>query len=177
MSVLFPAPFSPMSAWTSPGRISRFTLRRAWVLPKLLRIPRILSLGAATVIRGLARLLCGVFQILIERRINKFLNLWLLHIFTRNHDYAGINSFFDLLFIEGLDDGHHAEVTHLHRILDDKSLNVAALQAFDRLRARIKSDQLDCPARLAQIFQREHHSNCDRFTWRKNPVHLLAVTI
>ena len=39
ISVLLPAPFSPITAWTSPGRISRSTPRHAQIPPNLLPAP------------------------------------------------------------------------------------------------------------------------------------------
>src|SRR6187402_3212316 len=47
MSVDFPAPFSPSSAWTSPGSTSRFTPRSACTPPNRLVTP-------ATRIKGVA---------------------------------------------------------------------------------------------------------------------------
>src|SRR3984893_13127061 len=45
MSVLFPAPFSPMRAWTSPCQIRRSTFLRARTPGKLLLIPRTSRIG------------------------------------------------------------------------------------------------------------------------------------
>ena len=48
MSVLFPAPFSPMSAWISPGASSSEAPRLATTGPKLFTMSRISTAGAAT---------------------------------------------------------------------------------------------------------------------------------
>ncbi len=45
MSVDFPAPFSPSSAWTSPGSKARDTSSRAWVEPNRLLTPWISRTG------------------------------------------------------------------------------------------------------------------------------------
>ena len=45
ISVDFPAPFSPTSAWTSPGRRSNDTPRRAWTPPKATAMSERLSRG------------------------------------------------------------------------------------------------------------------------------------
>src|SRR3972149_1897435 len=78
ISVDFPAPFSPTSAWTSPARTSNRTSCRACTPGKALRIPRISSCGAATALRrsphsserhptmednvGVGRLLAGAYD-------------------------------------------------------------------------------------------------------------------
>src|SRR5260221_12380016 len=48
MSVLVPAPFSPMRAWTSPGQIRRSTFLRARTPGKLLVIPRTSRIGRSS---------------------------------------------------------------------------------------------------------------------------------
>src|ERR1700746_531524 len=48
MSVLFPAPFSPMRACTSPGQIRRSTFLRARTPGKLLVIPRTSRIGRSS---------------------------------------------------------------------------------------------------------------------------------
>src|SRR4051794_6418582 len=45
ISVDLPAPFSPIRAWTSPGRTSKLTSERAWVAPKRLLIASTRSSG------------------------------------------------------------------------------------------------------------------------------------
>src|SRR5688572_669612 len=83
--VLLPAPFSPISAWTSPGATSRLTLRNARVAPKLFRTPAIRSRA------GMARRVWGdSLQILIQRRMEQFLDFRFRHVFGGHELHAGV---------------------------------------------------------------------------------------
>src|SRR4051812_28382424 len=53
MSVDLPAPFSPHSAWISPGRSSKLTSRSATTPPKRLVIPRHSRSGWVVIVRQL----------------------------------------------------------------------------------------------------------------------------
>src|SRR5687768_3873092 len=130
MSVLFPAPFSPISACTSPGAISSETERSAWVPPNRLRTPRTLS-----------RVSFFILQILRDRRIENFIDLGIAHVFPCGDLHASVHDFLDFLLVNMINDRAHAQVTHAHRILDDEALNISAFERLNRLSAGIEPDK------------------------------------
>src|SRR5437867_3849054 len=124
MRVLLPAPFSPMRAWTSPAATSRETLRRACVAPKRFCTPDIFN-----------RKDTKSFQIHVQRGIEQFLDFGLLHVFSRDELRARVDPLLDLFALEVFVERHHTEITHSHRILHNKALDISVLQIENGLRA------------------------------------------
>src|SRR6185295_3585298 len=119
INVLLPAPFSPMSAWTSPGATAKETPFNARVAPKDFRTPdmrRPEGMGA------------GSLQILLQRRIQQLLDRRLLHVLGRHQDHAGVDAFLDFFALQMLDHRHHAPVAHVDGVLDHEPLHIAVFE-------------------------------------------------
>src|SRR5688572_29386163 len=134
MSVLFPAPFSPINAWTSPGAISSETFLSACVLPKLLRMFRMRrrdmkqrrrthtkaprhkeerkpsSKFPLCVVVPLCEMIKSIvtLQIFIEGRINELIYFGGIHVFAGGNLDAGIDFPRHFLFVDVVHDGHDA---------------------------------------------------------------------
>src|SRR5437667_11595078 len=117
MSVLLPATFSPMSAWTSPGATVKETFFRARVAPKLFCTPLIWRRGGVIGWRSL--------QILVQRRMEQILDVRLFHVFGRDEYHAGIEALFDFFSLQVFVKGHHSQITHEQGILHHQALDVA----------------------------------------------------
>src|SRR5258708_6781993 len=84
-------------------------------------------LGARSVWSALR--LAGAFshdpslQILLQWRVEEFLDFGLLGILRGDEDDTGVDSFFDGFTLEMLDHRHHSLVTHEDRILHDQPLH------------------------------------------------------
>src|SRR5262245_1742229 len=89
ISVLLPAPFSPMSACTSPGLTSRSTPPSATTAPNRFAIPRMRRTGC-----GADRRLSWAWlvQILREVRIQQSLHLRLVHVVAGDQVLASVDA-------------------------------------------------------------------------------------
>src|SRR5688572_17563126 len=101
MSVLLPAPFSPMRACTSPSPTSSETSRSAWVAPKRFCTPLILSRSAIP----------RSFQILVERGMEQLFDFRLLHVFGCHELRSSVDALFNLLALQMFVERDDAEVT------------------------------------------------------------------
>src|SRR5277367_4277501 len=94
MSVLFPAPFSPMSACTSPARSSKPTPSSATVAPKLLRISVSRNMGYTVKMELFP---CEIF---VEWWMQQRLHFGCIHVLWRNQRNAGIDLFLHQLALQ-----------------------------------------------------------------------------
>src|ERR1043166_5033826 len=136
MSVLLPAPFSPISACTSPAPVAKETFLRAHVAPKLFRTPAICKRGAVT--GGELSSSCGsrssgggksanilrasrrrLFQILVQGGVKQYLYLGLVGIFGRDEHDAGIDALLHFPPLQMIEQSHHAFITHIDWVLHD----------------------------------------------------------
>src|SRR5829696_8558428 len=116
MSVLLPAPFSPISACTSPGATSSATSRRACVAPKRFCTPDIFSRNDTSV------------EVFVDGRMQQVLHFGLLHVFRGHELCPRINSLLHFFALQMLVKCDHAEITHAYWVLHHQSLHVAVLE-------------------------------------------------
>ena len=69
-SVLLPAPFSPTSAWTSPGSRSSDTSSSAWVAANRFEIPRSSARGGAAVAIVASAVIAGLVRVRAEAGVS-----------------------------------------------------------------------------------------------------------
>src|SRR5438093_1526414 len=81
IKVLLPAPFSPMTAWTSPRATSRETLLRARVAPKLLSTPVTRSRGTA------------IISDMVQRRVEQLFDFRRIHVFRSGYGDTSVDPF------------------------------------------------------------------------------------
>src|SRR5687767_14773143 len=108
-SVLLPAPFSPISAWTSPGTSSTSTPSSATVAPKRLRRPASDSTVSVQAAWGATSLL----QVFRDGWLEEALHLGRVDVLVRDDLDARVDHRCDLLALEVLDGRLHREVAHL----------------------------------------------------------------
>src|SRR5258705_8273275 len=89
MSVLLPAPFSPMSACTSPAWTSSETLRSACVAPKRFCTPDIFKRHATKSV-----------EVFVDGRVEQLFHVGLLHILGSNELRAGVDALLDLFALQ-----------------------------------------------------------------------------
>src|SRR5215831_1395318 len=107
ISVLLPAPFSPMSACTCPGSAEKLTPPRATVAPNVFRTSRAMRRAAAKLF----------LEPLLEVGQNELYNVRLREVLFRHERSAGVDAGLDRLSFEMASEGFHGEVTHLERVL------------------------------------------------------------
>ena len=86
MSVLFPAPFSPIRAWTSPAATSSETDESARVAPKALLIPERLSRGT------------GITSGIRKGRVDDRRLSGVVHVLNGHEAYARVDGWGNLLW-------------------------------------------------------------------------------
>src|ERR1700722_2989429 len=131
ISVDLPAPFSPTRAWTSPGRTSRATERKATVEPKRLWIPVMVSRAVVTPhtpasLLRIGRPLDGALRLDVRRELA--LHFIAIHVVLREIDLAGAKLFVvevDGVALQMLDQRPDAEVAHAVGVLHNQAVDVS----------------------------------------------------
>src|SRR5688572_12978500 len=155
MSVLFPAPFSPMRACTSPRRTSRSTPRSAAVGPKLFRTPRISRMmsppreESVTATPSLAQPLREIGRV-------EGAHLGRVHVLRGDDHRSRVHDLLHGLPADMVDERLHPQVAHADRVLEDEPLDLALLHRLDERLARVEADVLHL-AREPRILEGPEH--------------------
>src|SRR5688572_17750438 len=128
-SVLLPAPFSPISAWTSPGTSSRSTPSSATVAPKRLRRPASDSTGSVQ-----AAWCATLLQVFRDGWLEEALHLGRVDVLVGDDLDARVDQRCHFLALEVLDGGLHREVAHLERVLQHEAVHLALVHRLDEHR-------------------------------------------
>ena len=75
-----------------------------------------------------------------------------------------------------IDQRHHAQISHLHRVLLDQALHIFSPERLDRLRACIETDQLHIASTSPNISQRQDYPDCRRLAWGEHSIDFPAIT-
>src|SRR6266496_3112176 len=169
-SVLLPAPFSPMSACTSPGPTSRLAPSRATVGPKRFAIP--VRRRAGWVIHRPP----ASFEIPLEGRADQLLGLGVVEVRRGHQEDPGVDPLLDRLSEEVLHHRPHSQVAHAQRVLEDRALELLGLHRVHEDLARVEAQEHDL-ARLGDVLQGEEHARGGGFVDREDPLDVGAEAV
>src|SRR5262245_386724 len=183
ISVLFPAPFWPTSAHTSPDATATSTPSSATVAPNALRTPRIskraesfelnrvlltASLQAPRVAIRAPRPL-SLLQPSLQIGMQQLFRIDVVHAVARYQAHAGVNPRGHLVALDVRDDRLDALVTHVDRVLQHEAVDGAVGHTFDERVGRIEADELH-PARPAVVLKDAHHRQRRRLVRREDAI-------
>src|SRR5262249_27840961 len=151
ISVDFPAPFSPMSACTSPGATSNETPRKACVEPKRLWMASMPSRRAEADELLLAKTF--PFHPLLfpeeERQVPSVqqLDRSIVHILPGGDLEVGVLNLVPgrSFAFQEIDGSQDRLVAHVERVLEHQTVELTGLQGVDQDFAGVKTDHLDVP--------------------------------
>src|ERR1051325_2341364 len=104
---------------------------------------------------------CSFREILVQRRIEQFVDDRQVHVLLCNERDTGVDALFDGFALKMLHRAHHALIAHADGILHDQRVHSARLQCLDGLCASVKANELH-RAGPAKVLQGEVDSDRHR---------------